>query len=67
MAQRQQLLDESGVALAIASLGKREKLPHREIARMRCGDMQEPGFYFGVSEGAELGELGFRYMHSHSR
>src|SRR5580658_3747641 len=66
MAQRQQFLDESGVALAVAGLGKRQKLSHREIARMRCGDMQESGFRFGVAEDLELGEMGFRNAHRHS-
>jgi hypothetical protein len=54
MVQSKQFFHEPGAAFAIACFGKRQKLPHGEIARMRRGDMQKPGFHFGVAEGAEI-------------
>ena len=63
MTQAKQLPDQTGIALAALGMGKLEELPDREVARMRRHKVEKPGFYFGVAEGAKIGELVFSEVH----
>src|SRR5216683_1619887 len=57
MTKTEQFFDQSGIALAALGACKVQKLPHGEVAGMRCHKGEKPGFHFGVAEVEELGEL----------
>jgi hypothetical protein len=63
MAQAEQLFDQSCIPFAALGVRKIEKLPQREVSRMRCHKVGKPGFYFGVAEGAELCDFVFWDAH----
>ena len=48
---------------AAPGMDKVEKLAHGEIARMRRHNVEKAGLHIGVTEGAEVGELGFDNGH----
>jgi hypothetical protein len=63
MTQSEDFLNQSGVPLAAPGMDKVEKLAHGEIARMRRHNVEKAGLHIGVTEGAEVGELGFDNGH----
>ena len=59
MSYAEQFFDQPGIPFAALGVRKIEKLPKREITRMRGHKVEKPGLDFGITEGLETGDSVF--------